>query len=134
MQQKYIRFIERLNDSEALNTFFSMEKWIFDSPVIPSRVFENFYQVNKLIKGNFFIGSREVETQNLTMPILNIMASDDHLVPAAASQALAFITPHSAYTEYIILGGHVGIFVTLSANSNLADKVDTWFRLLGFAK
>ena len=68
------------------------------------------------------------------MPILNVMASDDHLVPAAASQALAFITPHSAYTEYIILGGHVGIFVTLSANSNLADKVDTWFRLLGFAK
>ena len=138
MQQKYIRFIERINDSDALNTFFSMEKWIFDSPVIPRRVSEefvqNFYQGNKLIKGNLFIGGREVETQNLTMPILNVMASDDHLVPVAASRALAFIAPNSAYTEYSIPGGHVGIFVTLSANSILADKVDTWFRSLGFAK
>ena len=68
------------------------------------------------------------------MPILNVMASDDHLVPAAASQALAFITPDSTYTEYFIPGGHVGIFVTLSAKSVLADKVDTWPRSLGFAK
>lgn len=138
MQQKYVRFVERINDSAALNTFFSMEKWIFDSPVMPALVSEefvkNFYHGNKLIKGNLSIGGREVKTQNLTMPILNIMATDDHLVPGAASQALALIVPDVAYTECFIPGGHVGIFVTLSAKSDLADKVDTWLRSLDAVK
>lgn len=132
MQQKYVHFVERIDDGAAVNTFLSMEKWIFDSPIMPFRVSEgfvkNFYHGNKLVKGNLSIGGREVKTQNLTMPILNVMATDDHLVPAAASQALALITPDGAYTECFITGGHVGIFVTSNANSNLADKVDTWLR------
>ena len=90
----------------------------------------NFYHENRLVEGGLLIGDREVNTQNLSMPILNILAASDHIVPPTSSQALGRIVPNSEYTECRIPGGHVGIFVAPSPGSKLAAVISDWITSL----
>jgi poly(3-hydroxyalkanoate) synthetase len=41
----------------------------------------DFYQGNKLIQGQVPIGNKRVDLGNIRIPILNIYAEQDHLVP-----------------------------------------------------
>ena len=90
-RQKYVGLLDILDDQDALENFLRMEKWIFDSPDQAGEAFrqfiKEFYQGNKLLKGGLEIGE-PVDLKNITMPVLNIFAEQDHLVPPDASRAL----------------------------------------------
>ena len=45
------------------------------------------------------------------MPVLNVYAKDDHIIPPATSQALRGEIGTDDYTELALPGGHVGVFV-----------------------
>src|SRR3954447_13033334 len=49
---------------------------------------KDLYQDNKLVKSELKLGGRTVDLKNLTMPVLNVFAKDDHIIPAATTQAL----------------------------------------------
>ena len=130
LQQKYVRFLQNIDDLDASATFFRMEKWIFDSPSVAAKVFEEFsvefYQKNSLFLGNLIINGRRVDTQKLTMPILNIYAANDHLVPPISSQGLRSIVPAENYTEREMPGGHIGIYVSTQAKTSVAGILAEW--------
>jgi pimeloyl-ACP methyl ester carboxylesterase len=72
--------------------FLRMEKWIFDSPAQAGEAFRRFskdlFQENRLIQNKFELGGRTVNLKNITMPLLNVFAEQDHLVPPASSKPL----------------------------------------------
>ena len=129
-QQKYIRFLERIDDEEAAATFLRMEQWIFDSPALTAtacREFaKDFYQENKLVTGDLTIGGRPVDLRKITMPILNIYARNDHLVPPQSSQALKALIGTDDYTEAELPGGHIGIYVSLKSPRSVPALVADW--------
>jgi len=90
--QKYLNLFDIMDDEEKLLNFFRMEKWIFDSPDQAGEAYrqflKDFYQGNKLIKGEVMLGGKRVDLSNITAPILNLYAEKDHLVPPASSLAL----------------------------------------------
>jgi polyhydroxyalkanoate synthase len=53
MIDKYVGFMEHMDNKQFVENFIRMEKWIFDSPDLPGEVFRQFikdcYQGNKLI-------------------------------------------------------------------------------------
>ena len=107
-----------------------MEKWIFDSPALAGAAFREFargfYQENGLIKGRISIGGQAVKLERLTMPILNIYAENDHLVPPPASLALG---NHVGTDDYEVLGfpgGHIGLYVSSRAHEILPRAIDEW--------
>ena len=57
---KYLDVIDILDNEEKLQSFLRMEKWIFDSPDQAGETYrqfmKDFYQGNKLIKGEVEIG------------------------------------------------------------------------------
>lgn len=130
LQQKYLRFIENLDDSRATAMFLRMEQWIFDSPNLTARACRefarDFYQQNKLIRGDLEIGGRRVDLARVRAPVLNIYARDDHLVPPASSQALRGALKGADYTEHELAGGHIGVYVT--ARSPVAAVVGDWLK------
>jgi polyhydroxyalkanoate synthase len=130
MQQKYLRFIEQLGDAEAVAMFLRMEQWIFDSPSLAGRACgefaRDFYQGNRLVKGEVFLGGRRVDLAAVTMPVLNIYARDDHLVPPAASQALRAVVGASDYSEVELPGGHIGVYVGLKSPRSVPTAVAEW--------
>ncbi len=129
-QQKYLRFLEQIDSPEAVATFLRMEHWIFDSPALAGRACvqfaEEFYQRNRLVRGGLVLGGREVSLARVTMPVLNLFARDDHLVPPAASRALGAVVGTRDYTEAELPGGHIGVYVGLKSKLSVPAVVAEW--------
>ncbi len=130
MTQKYIDTVDILRDKKAAKNFMRMEKWIFDSPDQAGEAFrefvKQFFQENLLIKGQARIGEHSVTLDKLVMPVLNIYASEDHLVPPAASTALKGHIGTKDYTELLFPGGHIGIYVSGKAQKQVPPAIGAW--------
>ena len=128
--QKYMNMVDLLDNPTQLKNFMRMEKWIFDSPDQAGEAYrqfiKDFYQANKLIKGDVQIGSRTVDLGNITMPVLNVYAMQDHLVPPSASQALKHHVGTKDYTELSFPGGHIGIYVSGKAQKQVPPAIGAW--------
>ena len=128
--QKYVDVMDILDDAQALKNFLRMEKWIYDSPDQAGEAFrqfaKDFFQQNKLIKGEAIIGDQRVDLRNVIMPVLNVYASQDHLVPPAASKALAEVCGSQDYSELSFKGGHIGIYVSARSQREVPPVIVAW--------
>lgn len=128
--QKYLDMVDILPDPDKAANFMRMEKWIFDSPAQAGETYrefiKQFYQQNLLVKAGVRIGKHTVNLENITVPILNIYARDDHLVPPDASRALAGCIGSDDYTELEFPGGHIGIYVSARAREMLPPAIADW--------
>ena len=130
MGQKYLGMVDVMGDSQNLKNFMRMEKWIFDSPDQAGETFrqfiKDFFQQNKLLKGEVQIGDYTIDLKNVTMPVLNVFAEQDHLVPPDASRALKGALGGSDYTELSFKGGHIGIYVSGKAQKTIPPAIGEW--------
>jgi polyhydroxyalkanoate synthase len=129
-QQKYVGLVDILDDKVELENFLRMEKWIFDSPDQAGEAFrqfiKDFYQGNKLVKGGLRIGDGDVALSNITVPVLNIFAEQDHLVPPSASRVLGDYVGTDDYTQLAFKGGHIGIYVSGRAQREVPPAIHNW--------
>jgi len=130
--QKYIAMVDILDDRKAMEDFLRMEKWIFDSPDQAGEAFrqfvKQFFQDNRFVNGGVEIGGEKVELGFVDMPILNIYAEQDHLVPPAASRALKTLVGSQDYSELSFRGGHIGIYVSGRAQKEVPVAISDWLR------
>lgn len=128
--KKYIDMLDVMEDKEKLLNFLRMEKWIFDSPGQAGECLRQFvkdcYQGNKLVKGKLKLGGKIVDLGKITMPILNIYASADHLVPPAATKPFNDLVGSEDKTLYEFQGGHIGVFVGSRSQKELAPAIAKW--------
>lgn len=131
--QKYIGLVDILDDPKAVEDFLRMEKWIFDSPDLAGEAFRQFirqfYQDNGLVNGSVRIGGEAVDLGFVDMPVLNIFAEQDHLVPPDASRALQGLIGSEDYTELSFRGGHIGIYVSSRAQRDVPQTIHDWLRV-----
>jgi polyhydroxyalkanoate synthase len=128
--RKYAGIADIAGDRDALANFLRMERWIQDSPDQAGTAFRQFvrwfFQENRLVRGGLEIGGRRVEPGAIRCPILNIYATQDHLVPPSASRPLAGLTGSRDYTAFEFDGGHIGIYVSKSAQELLPRTIAQW--------
>ncbi len=128
--QKYVGMVDILDDAAALEDFLRMEKWIFDSPDQAGEAFrqyiKQFYQGNGFVNGGIVIGERDVHLGLVEMPVLNIFAEQDHLVPPDASRALRDLVGTQDYSELSFRGGHIGIYVSGRAQIQVPAAIHDW--------
>ena len=87
---------------------------------------KQFYQRNGFIKGGIEIGGETVDLGFVDMPVLNIYAEQDHLVPPDASRALAKLVGSTDYSELSFKGGHIGIYVSSRAQREVPASIHEW--------
>ena len=130
--QKYVDMADILDDSKKLKNFLRMERWIFDSPDQAGETFRQFiklfYQQNGMIQGTLEIGGRRVDLQQVTMPVLNVYATQDHLVPPASSIALEKYVGTRDYSTFAFQGGHIGIYVSGRAQKEIPAAIADWLQ------
>jgi polyhydroxyalkanoate synthase len=128
--QKYAGIADIADDPEALANFLRMERWIHDSPDQAGRAFaefvRSFFQENRLVRGGLEIGGQPVDPRRIACPLLNIYATQDHLVPPSASRPLARLTGSRDYTAFEFDGGHIGIYVGRRAQEVLPLTIAQW--------
>ncbi len=127
---KYLGFMENMDNKEFVENFIRMEKWIFDSPDVPGetirQVIKDLYQGNLLVQGKMELGGRRVDLGRVSMPLLNIYGQYDHLVPPEACEVLT-TKVGSRDTENVCLDtGHVGIYVSSRFQKETVPKIADW--------
>ena len=130
--EKYLGMADILDDEAKLINFLRMEKWIFDSPDQAGETFrqflKDFYQENKLIKGEVELGGRRVDLKNITIPVLNLYAEKDHLVPPASSMVLEEYVGSDDYTARSFPVGHIGMYVSGKVQKDLPPTIAKWLK------
>lgn len=124
--------VDVMDDDKKLLNFLRMEKWLADRPDHPGEAakqwLKDLYQENKLVKNEFELGGRRVDLRNIRMPVLNVFAQNDHIIPPRSSQALRNRIGTDDYTEIPLPGGHVGGFVSGKSQGMLGTGIVKWLR------
>ncbi|MBS1634362.1 MAG: class III poly(R)-hydroxyalkanoic acid synthase subunit PhaC [Bacteroidetes bacterium] len=130
--QKQQNLMNIMDDQDKLTNFLRMERWISESPDQAGECFRQFmkdlYQGNKLIKGELEVGGKKVNLKNLTCSLMNIYATEDHLVPPAATIPLNDYVGSTDKELYSFKGGHIGVFVGSKSQKELAPAVTDWLK------
>lgn len=130
--QKYLDVLGLVEDDPRLVNFLRMEKWIFDSPDQAGEAYrqfmKDFYQDNKLIKGQVMLDGRRVDLQNVRMPVLNVYAEQDNLVPPASTTALKKYIGSRDYTVRSFPVGHIGMYVSGKVQHDLPPAIADWLK------
>ena len=130
--QKYIELLDRVDDRQALENFLRMEKWIFDSPDQPGEMFRQFMtwfvKENRLCANTLELGGRPVRLRDVKLPLFNIYASEDHLVPPSASTPMRTLVGSRDYASYAFPGGHIGIYVSGAAQREIPGRIAAWLK------
>ncbi|MEO5693132.1 MAG: class III poly(R)-hydroxyalkanoic acid synthase subunit PhaC [Usitatibacter sp.] len=121
-----------MDDEKKLLNFLRMEKWLADRPDHPGEAakqwLKDLYQDNQLVKGTFKLAGTKVDLKKVTMPVLNVFAQEDHIIPPHSSQALRKLIGTKNYTELPLPGGHVGVFVSGKSQGILGKSIFAWLR------
>ncbi len=143
MIAKYVDMFERIKcepgdeaakrrNEEIIKNFMRMEKWIFDSPAQAGEAFRQFikdcYQDNLLIKNRMMIGGKMIDLKKISMPLLNVMAEFDHLVPNDASHPLADAVSSKDKETLVFPTGHIGIFVGSKSQNEVCPSIAEWLK------
>lgn len=140
---KYVGLYERIecekedeeckkHNEATIDNFLRMEKWIFDSPDQAGEAYRQFmkdcYQENLLIKNEMRLNGQRIDLKRITMPLLNVMAELDHLVPNDASKPLNDAVSSTDKETLVFPTGHIGIFVSGKSQREICPKIAAWLK------
>jgi len=129
---KYVGFLENVHDKDFVQNFVRMEKWIFDSPDLPAEAFREFinklYHENLLVQNKMTLGGKLVDLKKITMPVLNIYAKLDHLVPYTSSEKFLNYVGSKDKTDVCLHTGHIGIYVSSKMQQEFAPRILRWLK------
>ncbi len=130
MIDKYVGFLENVHNKDFVENFVRMERWIFDSPDLPAETFREFitncYKKNLLIKNELEINGKRVDLKKIDMPVLNIYARYDHLVPPAACDQFTSKIASKDKEDVCLDTGHIGIYVSSKTQKEFGPKIIRW--------
>lgn len=130
LSQKYVNVLDSQLPRADLENFLRMEKWIFDSPDQPGEMFrqfiKTFYQENQLARRTLQLRGVPVDLGAIKAPVLNIYATEDHLVPPSATLPLEDYIGSRDYQVHAFAGGHIGMYVSRRAQQEVPDVVSGW--------
>ena len=130
---KYADTVDALDNRKAMLNFLRMEKWLFGGPQVSGAMYrglvKTFLQENALVNGTLELDGRPVLLKNLSMPVLNVFAERDHLVPPACTAALGEHMKHNKkYKEFPIKTGHIGIYTGGASQKIMVPGVVEWLQ------
>ncbi|MEO6831047.1 MAG: class III poly(R)-hydroxyalkanoic acid synthase subunit PhaC [Chitinophagaceae bacterium] len=127
---KYLGVMDSLEDKGKMLNFLRMEHWKQDLPAIPGEMYRKYikdlFRDNLLIKGKMTLGGRLIDLKKMTVPYLNVYATDDKIIPNETSQAVMSKIGSKDKQEYPFPGGHIGVFVGSRSQKELAPAVAKW--------
>ncbi|AWB27731.1 class III poly(R)-hydroxyalkanoic acid synthase subunit PhaC [Halococcoides cellulosivorans] len=128
---KYIHFLDNLDNENFVENFARMEKWLADGVDVAGATYAQFleeiYQQNNLANNELYIGGEHVDIDNIDMPLLQIVAEYDHLVPPSASKPFNDLVASEDVETIEYSTGHVGLAVSRSSHADVWPEVCEWF-------
>ena len=127
---KYLNFLQNLDNEQFVGNFLRLEKWLYDTPPIAGETFRQWisdiYQKNLLVKNEMKLRDKIVDLSTIKVPLLNIIAEEDHLVSPECSAPLNDVVSSTDKRLMKFHTGHVGLIASLYSQNNVLPKVGQW--------
>ncbi len=113
-----------------LEGFSALNKWANEYVAFPAEFFRqwvgDFYQQNKLYRGELRMGGRPVHLSRITCPVFVVGAKEDYIAPPDSVKALLGAVG-SGDKEYVELpGGHISLIAGRGAAVHCWPRVSRW--------
>lgn len=129
---KYFNLVQNIENESFVGNFLRIEKWIYDTPPIAGETFNQWvgdiYQKNLLAKNEFVLGGLAVDLSKITVPLLTLIADEDHLVSPECSTPLNDMVSSSDKRLMRFHTGHVGLIASSYSQNNVLPKVAQWLK------
>jgi polyhydroxyalkanoate synthase len=117
-------------NDKYLEGFQALSKWANEYVAFPGEFFRqwvrDFYQDNKLYRGELVMGGRPIRLERITCPVFVVGAKEDYIAPPECVRAL-LDKVGSREKEYIELpGGHISLIAGRGAAVHCWPKVSGW--------
>jgi poly[(R)-3-hydroxyalkanoate] polymerase subunit PhaC len=126
----YVTMWDRIMQGKSMDTWLAMNKWVNDGVPFPGAAFRQwireFYQQNKLVKGEIELRGRRVDLSYITSPLLSIAGKKDHICTPPQAEAIMHLVGSKDKEFYVLDAGHVGLLTGADAKKGLWPKVESW--------
>jgi polyhydroxyalkanoate synthase subunit PhaC len=113
----------------SMLSWLAVSKWVDDAAPFPGEVFRrwvrDFYQRDKLVKGEVELRGQRVDLSNIECAVLNISGKRDYVVPASKTEATTALARSSDKASVSLDAGHVGMLVGPGAK-DLRARLRDW--------
>jgi polyhydroxyalkanoate synthase len=129
---KYFNLIDNIDNESFVQNFLRVEKWLYDTPPIAGETIKQWindiYKKNLLFKNQFKLGKATVDLKRINIPLLNIVAEEDHLVSPECSVPLNEVVSSEDRRLIRFHTGHVGLIASSYSQNNVLPKVGQWLK------
>lgn len=129
---KYFNLVQNIDNDQFVGNFLRIEKWLYDTPPIAGETFRQWiadiYQKNLLVKNELKLGNELIDLSKIRVPLLNIVADEDHLVSPQCSAPLNDVVSSTDKRLMRFHTGHVGLIASLYSQNNVLPKVGQWLK------
>jgi len=129
---KYFNLVQNIDNDQFVGNFLRIEKWLYDTPPIAGATFKQWigdiYQKNLFVKNEMKLGGKLIDLSTISVPLLNIVADEDHLVSAQCSAPLNDVVSSTDKRLMRFHTGHVGLIASLYSQNNVLPKVGQWLK------
>ncbi len=126
----YVNMWERIFEDKPMESWLAMNKWVNDGPPFPGAAFKTwikeFYQQDKLVKGEIQLRGRRVDLSNIETPLLSIAGRKDHICLLPQAEATMDLVSSEDKEFFVLDAGHVGLMTGRGAKKGLWPKVVSW--------
>jgi polyhydroxyalkanoate synthase len=130
--RKYIDFANKTYDKDFVENFLRVEKWLYDTPPIAGETFrqwiKDIYQKNALVKNQLKLGDKVIDLRKIDMPLLNVVADDDHLVSPECSVPLNYTVSSEDKELKVYSTGHIGLLASDFSQQQIIPEVAAWLK------
>ncbi|MGG2016070.1 class III poly(R)-hydroxyalkanoic acid synthase subunit PhaC [Bacillus sp. S10(2024)] len=126
----YVALLDRSENEQFVESWRLVQKWVADGIPFPGEAYRQwireFYQKNKLVKGELVIRGQQVKLENIKANVLNISAKRDHIaLPCQVEALLDHIS--SVDKQYVCIPtGHMSIVYGKAAVKQTYPTVGNW--------
>jgi len=128
---KYARLADNADDEEFVENFARMERWLNEGIDMAGEAYrqylEDVYQRDLFYRNDLHLDGEHADVENIDMPMLQILAEYDHLVPPPASRPFNDVVASDDTTVFEASTGHIGLSVSRTAHEELWPAVCEWF-------
>ena len=127
---KYLNLFKKSNDKQFVDNFISVEKWLYDTPIIPGNLYRQIlndcYKNNLLISNELKVDENIIDLKKITAPLLTIVAENDDLVSPESTLAIRDCVSSKDIASLTIPGGHIGLCISTKAHEKLWPEAVKW--------
>lgn len=126
----YISMWDRILNDKPMGTWLAMNKWVNDGVPFAGAAFgqwiRDFYQQNKLVKGEISLRGRRVDLSRITCPVLSVAGTKDHICTVPMAEGIITGVSSSDKEFFLLEAGHVGLVTSGEAKKQLWPKLRSW--------